>query len=136
LRTILQRPEHAQKQSLSRRAKQIDAIKVNEPGDELGINFGEQPLTGIAAVEGGTRMNGSAVHQLCNSLFANSGFSLDGGHLQVGGDNFDLADKSARGSAKGDERRLWFGVREIQGTRPNVLWLQKILSRHARASPL
>ena len=66
---------------------------------------------------------------------ADAGFSFDRRNLQMGGDNFDLADKSARGSANGDERRLWFGVAEIQRTRPNILRLQKILSRHPHTSP-
>src|SRR5579863_9327153 len=57
----LQRPEHAEQQSLSGGSEQIDAIEIDEPGDKLRIDLGEQPVTGAAALEVGTRMSGSAV---------------------------------------------------------------------------
>ena len=72
-------------------------------------------------------MSRSAVQQLGKGLFADAGFPFDGGYLQVWGDNFGPADKLARGGADGDETGICSGAGEIEGARPKVPRLQKVL---------
>jgi hypothetical protein len=79
-------------------------------------------------VECGMRESGSAVQQLCKGLFADPGFSFEGGYLQVWGDNFGPADKLARGGADGDETGTCSGAGKIESARPKVSRLQKVLS--------
>jgi hypothetical protein len=81
-------------------------------------------------------MNGSAVQQFCQSLLADAGFSFDGGNLQMRSNDLNLADEPACRGADRNEGAPLLHCGEIECTRPRLLRLQKVLSRHTRASLL
>ena len=133
---ILQGLKNTQKQGLAGSCEQIDAIEISEPGQELRINFGEEPLAGVATAEAGTGKGGSTVQQSRKGLFADAGLSFDGGELQMRRDDLGLLNELAPCGADRYKRgRTESGCREIEGTGLRLPRLYKILHRHLRALP-
>ena len=94
-RTVLQRFEHAEQQTLAGRGEQVHAVQVSEAGEGGRVGVGDQPFAGVAAlkVAGGER--GTTEEIAGQRLLADAVFSFDGGEMDVGRGHFGLHEQFA-----------------------------------------
>ena len=135
---VLEIAQDAEEQSLSGRGEQVNAVKIGEAGEGGGVGVSDEPLAGVAALEAGAGERGAAEDESGEGVFADAGFALDGGDLEVGGGHLSLHEELAPSGADADDGdklgRLGLDEREREGGRLG-LEVAGALHGSQRASP-